>query len=76
MEKFLKDEPAETGEDETELIGPEDILVTKSHGEPSSSTASSILDERQYDREMSSTNYQREIFPCTEQRNVFDGTSV
>ena len=42
-----------TGEDETELIGSEDVLMTKSPEEPNSSTASSILDKRQHDGEIS-----------------------
>ena len=49
----LNDEQEKTGEDEPELIGPEDRLMTNSQGEPNSSTASSVLDKRQYDREMS-----------------------
>ena len=53
LEETLDDEQEKTGEDEKELIGPEDILMTKSQGEPNSSTASSILDKRQYDRETS-----------------------
>ena len=53
LEETLEDEQEKTGEDETELVGPEDILMTKSQGEPDSSTASSILDERQYDHEIS-----------------------
>ena len=53
LEEPLEDEQEKTGEDETEMIGPEDILMTKGQGEPNSSTASSILDKRQYDREIS-----------------------
>ena len=53
LEEFLETEQEKTGEDETELIGPEGMLMTKSEGEPSSSTASSTLDKRQYDREIS-----------------------
>ena len=33
LEEPLDDEQEKTGEDETELIGPEDLLMTKSHGE-------------------------------------------
>ena len=43
-----EDEPEENVEDETGLIGPADVLMTKSQGAPSSSTASSVLDKRQY----------------------------
>ena len=49
----LRNKQEKTGEDETERIGPEDMLMTKSQGEPNSSTASSVLDKRQYDREIS-----------------------
>ena len=53
LEEPLDDEQEKTGEDEAELVGPEDILMTKSQGEPNSSTASSFQDKRQYDREIS-----------------------
>ena len=53
LEKPLEDEPEENVEDETGLIGPDDVLTTKSQGAPSSSTRSSILDKRQYDCEIS-----------------------
>ena len=53
MEKPLEDEQERTGEDETEQIGPENILMTKNPGKPNSSIASSFLDKRQYDREIS-----------------------
>ena len=38
LEELLDDEQEKTGEDEPELIGPEDVLMTKSRGSPSSST--------------------------------------
>ena len=44
LEEFLEDEQEKTG-DETEQIGPENILRTKSEGRPNSSTASSFLDK-------------------------------
>ena len=53
LEASLEDEQEKTGKDETEPISPENILMTKSQGRPNSSTASSILDKRQYDREIS-----------------------
>ena len=53
LEKPLEDELEENVEDETGLIGPADVLRTKSQGAPSSSTASSFLEKRQYDREIS-----------------------
>ena len=46
----------------------------KSRGSASSSTASSILDKRQYDRGKPFINYPREVFPCPKKRNVFNGT--
>ena len=53
LEEPLENEQEKTGEDETERIGPGDMPMTKSQGEPNSSTASSFLDTNQYDREMS-----------------------
>ena len=38
LEEPLANEQEKTGEDETELIGPEDVPMTKSRGSPSSST--------------------------------------
>ena len=53
LEEPLGNEQEETGQDQTERIGPEDMPMTKSQGEPNSSTASSFLDTNQYDREIS-----------------------
>ena len=53
LEEPLEDEQEKTGEDETEQLGPENMLMTKNPGKPNSSTASSILDKRPYDREIS-----------------------
>ena len=53
LEETLEDEQEKTGRDETEQIGPENILMTMSQRKPYSATASSILDKRQYDREIS-----------------------
>ena len=53
LEEPLENEHEKTGEDETERIGHEDIPMTKGQGEQNSSTASSFLDTRQYDREIS-----------------------
>ena len=53
LEEPLENEQEKTGEDETERIGPEGMPMTKSQGERNSSTASSFLDTRQYDRETS-----------------------
>ena len=67
---------AEIVEDETELIDPEDVLETKSQGAPSSSTASSILDKRQFDREISFNQLpEGDILLCTKKQNVLNGTS-
>ena len=53
LEDTLEDEQERTGRDETEQIGPENILMTKSRRKPYSAAASSILDRRQFDREIS-----------------------
>ena len=53
LEEPLENDHEKTGEHETERIGPEDMPMTKSQGEPNSLTASSFLDTRQYDREIS-----------------------
>ena len=70
LEEQVDDEQEKTGRDETELAGPEDTLMTKSQGEPNSSTASSILDKRQYDRK---TSFRQLL--CTKKRNALNGTS-
>ena len=68
LRKPLHGEQEKTGKDETEL-------VMKSRGSPRSSTGSSILDKMSTrSRSIILINYPRELFPCTEKRNVFNGT--
>ena len=53
LEEPPDSEQEKTGKDETELISLEDALMMKSRKSPSSSTRSSLLDNRQPDREFS-----------------------
>ena len=52
LEEPLDDEQERTGEDDTSRISPEEPLMTKNPTAPTTST-SSILGKRQYDREVS-----------------------
>ena len=52
LEESLDDEPEKLGEDDTSRISPEETLLTKNLRGSTTST-SSILDKRQYDREIS-----------------------
>ena len=51
-EGLVWDEQEKIGEDDTSRISPEETLMTKNRGGPTTST-SSIVDKRQYDREIS-----------------------
>ena len=53
LEGPLEDEQEKAGEDETESIGPGEVLMTRSPEKPDASTASSVLDKRLYGREIS-----------------------
>ena len=59
-----------------ELIGPEDVLTTKNQGAPSLSTARSILDKPQHDREISLNRLPEGDIPLYQEaeRTQWDGS--
>ena len=75
LEEPLDSDQEKTGEDETKLIGLEDVLPMKSRGSSSLSTVCSILDRRPRSRDVNFINYSGEMFPWTKKWNVFNGTS-
>ena len=76
LEEFFEDEQEKTREDETEQIGLENILRTKSEGRPNSSTASSFLGKNvSVIAKYHFINCPTTMFPYTKKRNVFNGVS-
>ena len=75
LEERLEDEHEKNGEDEEEQIGPENTPMTKSQGKPNSSTASSILDKRKYDHEISLHQLPEANVPSYQEAERVHGTN-